>query len=139
MSRANGLGSQIAAGLLAHVVASLAGAVAFLVLAQAVNPSLETLGVFPLVLLVILLAGFPGFALLRIVLHLARRTAWPWFVVAGAANGALFATVIGLSSQHPFDFGQAILFASSIIVGAVAGAAYRWAEQGDVTEREGEE
>jgi predicted permease len=139
MSRANGMGSQIAAGLLAHVVASLAGTVAFLVLAQAANPSWETLSVFPLVLLVILVAGFPGFALLRIVLHLARRTAWPWFVAAGAANGALFATVIWLSSWHPFDFGHAILFGSSIIVGAVAGAVYRWTEQGGLTEREGGE
>ncbi len=139
MSRASVRGGRIAAGLLAHVVASFAGAAVFLGLAQGANPSLETLGAFPLVLLVILVAGFPGFVLLRIALHMARRTDWPLFVAAGAANGALFAAVIGRSSRHPFDLGDAILFGTSIIVGVVAGAVYRWAEQRMLTGREGGE
>ena len=139
MPSARTIGRLFGVGLLAHGVASLAGAVVLVALAQFSNPSFESLGILPVVALTIFVAGMPGFALLRLALRLTNLSDWRWFVAAGATNGALFAALTRLSSRHPFDFGDAVLVAISVIVGGSAGAVYRRVERGLLSEREGGE
>ncbi len=123
------LARRIGIGLLAHAVASFAGAVAFVVLSLLISQSAEALAAFLFILLVILVAGLPGFVALRVLLHLTGRNGWAWFVAAGMANGACFVLLMEVNSGHPVYRGTGMILFSTLVVGAVAGAVYRKVEQ----------